>query len=299
MGWILLILILLFLSFTEELYRYVFCRNSSRLFEKLFDSKGHEPEYYVYREAGEKKLRQLPHFTFTIQSDRGENLKGFYYSCGGKGKKIAFILHGYRSDHADTGGIAYDYYASRGFDVFACDHTAAGESGGKYIGFDVLEAPDCLKWIDFLREQFGEDIQIVLHGFSMGAATVMQMSGRCPDNVKFIVEDSGFRNARAAMWHQVGPMFGPLRFLNQAIAGYDWNDSDVTESLAHSRIPMIFFHGQDDKLVPYENGPALYQLYQGPKAGFFPPKTRHIECMYTCPEESAKQLDAFVEKYID
>ena len=298
MGWVLVILIILFLLFTEELYRYIFCRKSSALFEKLFDSKGHEPEYYAYREAGEKKLRQLPHFTFTMDSDRGEPLKGFYYSCGGEGHKIAFIVHGYRSDHADTGGIAYDYYASRGFDVFTCDHTAAGESGGNYIGFDVFECQDCLKWIDFLKEKFGEDIQIVLHGFSMGAATVMQMSGHCPENVKFIAEDSGYKNAKAAMLHQVGPMFEPLRFLNQAIAGYDWNDSDVTESLAHSRIPMLFFHGREDKLVPFQNGPELYELYQGPKECFFPEEVKHIECMYCYPEECARLLDSYMEKYI-
>ena len=30
--------------FTEELYRYVFRKNSSKLLTKIFDSKGHEEE---------------------------------------------------------------------------------------------------------------------------------------------------------------------------------------------------------------------------------------------------------------
>ena len=299
MIWLLLIFTILAVGFVEELYRYIFARNSSRLFTLLFDSKGHTEDYYAYRKAGEDLLKSLPQKTFTMETPAGEKLRGFYYPNGAQGKKIAFLVHGYRSDHGDTGGIAYGYYASRGFDVFAPDHRAAGESEGKWVGFDVLESRDCLQWIDFLKETFGEDIQIVLHGFSMGAATVMQMSSHCPSNVRFIAEDSGYRNARAAMEKQLGPMYGVLRVLNCCIAGYDWDDSDVTESLGASRIPMLFFHGQDDKLVPYENGPMLYEAYQGPKDCLFPENTRHIECFYTNPGKCAEKLDAFVNQYIE
>ena len=68
-----------------------------------------------------------------------------------------------------------DYYRSRGIDIFAPDNTAAGESEGHLIGFDVYESQDCLDWIDFLRHKFGEDVQIILHGFSMGGATVLKI----------------------------------------------------------------------------------------------------------------------------
>ena len=299
MKWLIASVFLLILGFTEELYRYIFCSKSSRLFEMLFDRKGHEPEYYKYRDAGERKMRTLPQKKFIMESERGEKLAGFYYPNGAEGKKIAFIVHGYRSQHADTGGIVCDYYLSRGFDLFAVDHTAAGESEGHFIGFDVLESRDCLRWIDFLKEKFGEDVQIVLHGFSMGAAAVMQMSSRCPSNVKFIAEDSGYRNAKASMSHQIGPMYGPMRLLNKWIAGYDWNDSDVTESLKNSRIPMLFFHGTEDKLVPFENGPQLYQLYEGPKDCLFLENTRHIECFYRESQACAEKLDHFVEIYIE
>ena len=296
--WCLGIVLILFLLFLEELYRYVFCRGSSRLFTLLFDSKGHTDDYYEKRDAAAGRLRAVPCETFTVTSARGEALKGFYYPNGAGGKKIAFLVHGYRSEHAETAGFFYDYYKSRGIDLFCCDHTASGESGGHFIGFDLFETEDCLLWLDFLAKKFGPDTQILLHGFSMGAATVMQMSSRCPETVKFIIEDSGYENARASMDHQIGPLYQPLRLLNRMIAGYDWNDSDVTASLAASRIPMLFVHGQDDKLVPYENGPKLYGLYQGPKDCLFPTGTRHIETIYTSPEAYAEKEDRFLQKYI-
>lgn len=284
--------------FTEELYRYIFCRSSSALCAFLFDSKGHEDAYYKFRDETAEQLRKKPHIEYSLKSDAGEKLKGFYYPCGAKGKKIAFIIHGYRSEHAETAGMYYEYYRNRGIDVFCCDHTASGESQGKYIGFDVLETKDCLLWIDFLKKTYGEDVQIILHGFSMGAATVMQMSSHCPSNVKFIIEDSGYENAKASLQHQVGIMYQPLRWINRMIASYDLADSDVTKSLEHSKIPMLFVHGKEDKLVPFENGPRLYAMYRGEKDYFFPEKARHMESMYISAEEYMKKIDKFVERYI-
>lgn len=284
--------------FTEELYRYLFCRNSSALFTKLFDTKGHEEAYYVWRDERAARQRAARQQVFTMKLGKGEERKGFYFPNGADGKKIAFVVHGYRSEHAETAGVCLDYYRSRGIDVFCCDHVASGESQGRFIGFDVLETRDCLRWVDFLVEHFGADTQIILHGFSMGAATVLQMSSHCPENVKFIVEDSGFISARAALRHQIGPMYQPMRVLNRAIAGYDLDDSDVTESLAKATLPILFVHGRDDMLVPFENGPALYERYQGEKDCFFPENTRHIESMYTCPEEYARKLDGFAARFL-
>lgn len=284
--------------FTEELYRYVFRKNSSTLFTKLFDSKGHEEEYYEYKKDLRQKFEEIPFEEYEMLSARGDELKGYFYDNGAAGKKIAFVIHGYRSNHIDTTSMYYDLYKERGIDVFTCDHTAAGDSDGDYIGFDVFESADCLKWIEFLKEKFGDDIEIILHGFSMGAATVMQMSGKCPSNVKFIVEDSGYINAKASLDHQVGIMYEPLRAINKVFGKYDLNDSDVTMSLLSSDIPMLFVHGQDDKLVPYENGPKLFEMYRGEKDSFFPEGTRHIEAIYTKPEEYGCKIDAFIEKYL-
>ena len=301
MKWILwaaAALLVLFLLFTEELYRYVFCRKSSWLFCRLFDSKGHSEDYYAWRQQGTDYMKTAEQKVFTMKSPRGELLKGFYYPNGSQGKTIALVVHGYRSDHCDTGALCCRYYKSRGIDVFAMDHTASGDSEGRFIGFDVYESQDCLQWLEVLREKFGPDVKFILHGFSMGAATVMQMSSQCPENVKFIVEDSGYRDAEAAMRHQVYFMFTPLRLLNRWIGGYDWLAADVTGSLSRSRIPMLFVHGQEDKLVPYENGPALYDLYQGPKDCLFPGNTRHVESMFTSPEAYGEKLDSFLQKYL-
>lgn len=283
--------------FTTELYHYVFCRGGSRLFSALMDKKTHSDEYYHHRDTLAARLRTLPQTRFTLRSYRGEQLTGHYIPGGGEGKRIAFIVHGYHSEYADTAGMYYDYYASRGFDVFACDHTAHGESEGRYIGFGVFESEDCLLWLSFLRREFGEDVQILLHGFSMGAATVLLMSDRCPENVRMIVEDSGYSDAPSQLKRQLGPLYGPMAAMHRRIARCDLRLADTRPALAKTRLPILFVHGQDDPTVASSNGPALFALYGGEKDCLFPEKARHVESMHCEPEAYERKLDRMIGLY--
>ena len=296
--YILVIFVVLICFLTEEMYRYVFRSRPSALFNMFYVPRGHEDNYYIVRDEKKAVFEKAYNEEFEIKGHKGETLKGFYYPLGSEGKKIVFVVHGYRSEHNETAGMLYEFYKSQGIDMFCCDHTAHGKSEGKYIGFDMFETEDCLKWVEFLVNKFGEDTEIFLHGFSMGGATVMKMSSYCPPNVKFIIEDSGFKNAFSSLDHQVGPMYEPLRLINRICAGYDLNDSDVTESLLKSEIPMLFVHGRDDKLVPFANGPELYSMYRGEKDFFFPEGTRHIESIYTEPEVYAEKIKEFMVKYL-
>ena len=282
---------------TEELYRHVFCREGSPLLTPLLDKKGHEEGYYRHRDGDAARLRALPHEEYRLLSGRGKALRGFYYPGGGEGKRIAFLVHGYRSEHRETAGMYREYYRSRGFDLFCCDHEAHGESDGRFIGFGVYEPEDCLRWIDLLRRRFGADVQIVLHGFSMGAATVMLMAPRCPENVRFLVEDSGYRDAQVQLRGQLGPLFPVLRGMHRLLAGIDLRGADAQSALKQARSPILFVHGQEDKTVPFENGPLLYESYAGEKDCLFVPGARHVESMHVAPEAYAQKLDAFISRY--
>ena len=283
--------------FTGELYRYTFCRGGSRLLAPFLDKRGHEDDYYQKRDEAAARLRERPSETMEIRSARGERLRGWYLPLSGNGKRIAFLIHGYRSEHAETAGLYLDYYASRGFDLFCCDHAAHGESEGRLIGFDRFESEDCLRWIDTLRARFGEDVELVLHGFSMGAATVLQMSGRCPGQVRFLVADCGFASGEEQLRSSLGPLYPPMRALNRLIAGYDLRQTDVRASLDKSDKPILFVHGREDPTVPFRNSEELYERYQGPKDCLFVDGARHVESMYVDPVGYAQKLDGMIEKY--
>lgn len=282
-----------------DIYRFVFWRSRSRLSTLLLDKKGHAEDYYVRRDSAADRLREKMHVRYTISSDRGETLQGFYYPAGKKpGKKLVFIVHGYHSEHAETAGMFYDLYHSRGFDIFTCDNTASGESGGKLFGYNVFESADCLKWLNFLRSQFGEDIKVVLHGFSLGGATVLKMSDRCPDCVKFIVSDSGFIDAREILRSQLGPLYGLMAGLNRIVAGYDLAETDVRENIKNSHLPFLIVHGKDDKTVPFSMAPRIFELCPTDKDFLFTEGAKHIETMHIAPEAYARKLDRFIKEYL-
>ena len=220
-----------------DIYRFVFYRTRAKLSALLLDTKNHEPDYYVWRDANAERLRSRPHERWTMRSNCGEELCGFYYRCGEEpSKRLAFIVHGYHSEHAETAGMLADYYFSRGFDVFCPDNTASGESGGKFFGYGLFESADCLKWFSELKNRLG-DVSVVLHGFSLGAASVLMASDRVPDNVAFIVADSGFIDASEILKKQLGPLYGLMRRLNRRIAGYDPQTAEVRKHIVRCLSP--------------------------------------------------------------
>lgn len=286
------------LLFTGELYRYTFRREGSALLAPLLDTRGHEDAYYVRRDAAAAALRARPHETLHIRSARGEMLSGFYYPFAGEGKRIAFLIHGYRSEHAENAGLYADCWARLGFDLFCCDQTAHGQSEGKQIGFDYFESADCLLWIDELRRRFGGDLQLVLHGFSMGSATVMKMSADCPDCVRFLVADCGYADAPSQLRRSLGALYPLMAAINRFAAGCDLRQTDVRPSLRKASLPILFVHGKQDGSVPFSNSEELYALYEGPKDCFFVENARHVECMYVDPAGYEEHLKRFVEQYI-
>ena len=279
-----------------ETYKYIFCRHEGLL--SFLDVKNHMPGYYEKKQAYRDSFVKRPKMRLTIKNEWGQRLVGYYY-CAGKNPcgKIAFIVHGYRSEHAETAGPIADYYFSRGWDIFACDHASHGESQGEVIGYDYYESLACLHWLDVLRQKFGQHIQIILHGFSMGGGTVLKMSDRVPSTVKFICSDSGYSDAVGMIKPNLGRWYPLFRAANKVIAGYDIEDTDVRGNLVNSRVPVLFIHGEDDPTVPCAMGKELYALCPTEKDCLFTEGAKHIESIYLYPDEYAAKLDQFIKKY--
>ncbi len=219
-------------------------------------------DFTEMRELSEKNFRWLEDYgyeRYTINADDGTKLIGYLLRPEKPSKLFVFGSHGYRSDGRHEFSAFSQYYLSKGFNVFLVDHRAAGESDGRYIGFDSFEAKDSMKWLAFLNETFGEDISIVLHGVSMGSATVMMMSGdeALPKNVKLVVADCGYTSAWDEFSYKLSEMKIPekplmpiINAINKRKAGYDFKDTSAVEAVKRAKVPFLFVHGGSDKFVP-------------------------------------------------
>src|SRR5699024_6839140 len=111
----------------------------------------------------------------------------------------AIIAHGYMGDAESMYQFA-DMYHRLGYNVLVPDARGHGKSQGDYIGFGWPERKDYVKWIHEVLSQNGSKENIILHGVSMGAATVMMTSGeKLPTNVKAIIEDCGYSSIQAEL----------------------------------------------------------------------------------------------------
>ncbi len=203
----------------------------------------------------------------SITSDRGERLQGYLLRAEGESNKFVFCAHGYRSyGKKEFCGVA-QYYVSRGYNVFLVDHIASGESEGGYCTFGYYETEDCLKWLYYIINTFGEDVSILLHGVSMGSATVMMMSGReLPSNVRGVVADCGFTRAVELFDFKLRDLGVPptklikvVNQVNKRRIGFDFYALNPVESVSRTEIPMLFIHGDRDGLVPCR---MVYELYE-------------------------------------
>lgn len=279
-------------------YAYIFVR-PPRITAKLHRKFSHENEYYVRRDAAAAALDAHPCTRHSITSARGETLQGFYYQSGAvPSKRIAFIVHGYHSDHLRAAGMFADFYFSQGIDIFCCDNVASGESGGRLIGYGIYESADCLNWLSYLKATYGEDIRVMMHGFSMGGATVLRMSDHAPDCVKCIVSDSGFSSAHDILYARIGALTYIMDGINRLVARYSINSADVRNNVRAARVPILFVHGREDMVVPFDMGVELYSICPGSKDYLWVDEARHVESIYAAPEQYTAKLAEFTGKYL-
>lgn len=243
----------------------------------------------------------------TIRSHREQNLVGYLTFAENESRVFVLFAHGHHTDHNGDPANFLQYYVEKGYNFLAPDHIASGESDGTFVGFDYFEHKDCLLWIDYLLHRFGDDIKIILHGVSMGGATVCQMVSRVPPQVKLAVADCPYTSAMdefSAVVKSVGikhpkPLVKAFNTLNKLIAGFDLEDTEVRTSVLQAKVPMLFVHGERDGLVPTEMGIELYNLCASQKELYIVKDADHAESIRIDENGYHKKLDEFIKKYLE
>src|SRR5699024_9835757 len=117
---------------------------------------------------------------------------------------------------------------------------------GDYIGFGWDDRLDYVDWVNLAVEKLGNDTEIVLHGVSMGAATVLMASGEeLPDNVKAIVADSPYTSVYDMFAYQMKRMYHlpAIPFLPSTSvvtkfrAGYSLIEASALEQVKEAEVP--------------------------------------------------------------
>lgn len=249
-----------------------------------------------------KEVRAMPREDLYIRSRDGKTLHGRYYEYA-PGAPIELMFHGYRgnADRDLCGGVQRCFALERS--ALVVDQRASGESDGKVITFGVKEHLDCLDWVAFMTEHFGEDARILLTGISMGATTVLLAAGKpLPRQVKGVLADCGFSNARDIICKVIRqmklppkPIYPFIRLGARLYGGFDPDSCSVPAAMGRASVPVIFFHGKNDDFVPWEMSRENCDACVSPKALVITPDAGHGLCYLVDREGYLQALRDFFD----
>lgn len=222
-----------------------------------------------------------------------------------KGKKrVVICFHGYTSKSlADFTGLT-DYYFRHGYAMLHPDARAHGDSEGEYVGFGCLDRKDALKWIDWVIQKCGTDVEILLHGISMGGSTVLMASGmELPPQVRGIISDCGFTSPKEVFTHVLNTMYHLPAFpvmqgadlMNRKLAGYGMDECNAKREVAKAKVPILFIHGSKDTFVPTRMCREIYDCCASPKKILIVEGAAHGESYFKDMKTYEKALDEFTE----
>lgn len=243
----------------------------------------------------------------SITSDDGLKLVGYYLPAIEETNKIVIIAHGYSSEAKYMATYAKYYHEQLGYNVLMPDARGHGQSEGNYIGFGWSERLDYVKWISSIVEGKGQNAEIVLHGVSMGGATVLMTSGeQLPSQVKAIVADCGYTSAKAVLTYQLKRMYHLPSFpiipstslLTKIRAGYSFAEASALEQVKKAEVPILFIHGEKDTFVPVEMVHELYKAANTKKELLLVPNAEHGNAYDADPVTYENVVRDFIGKYV-
>lgn len=237
----------------------------------------------------------------TLESFDGLTLRAKKFSPAEPTERWAILVHGYGRD----GRFAYDYaefYLKRGWNVLIPDLRASGTSDGEFITMGALESCDVFDWAKKISDA-NPDAKIILHGVSMGAATVLMTAALNPHNVVAVVEDCGYTSAYEMFAAQLKKIFGLPEFPVMTCAnfvckfktGVKISDAAPLAVMDKISVPVLFIHGDADKLVPFEMMGRLFDACTAPKEKFVVKGAGHADSKPSNPAAYFDKVFAFLE----
>lgn len=283
-------------------YRRTMKRNHAKK-ERTIKMAGTDwSQYMDFIAQRKEKLLAQPKEDVYLEAADGLRLHATYFPQGEE-KKVVLCFHGYTSEGMKDYIALSGYYLKKGYSMLLVDERAHGESEGEYIGFGCLDRQDALCWLDWILERCGEDVEILMHGTSMGGATVLMASGlELPSQVKGIISDCGFTSPKEVFTHVLHSMYHLPAFpaipaadvLNKRLAGYGMDECNAAREVRKATIPILVIHGDADTFVPVTMCEEIYENIASPKKKLIVEGAAHAESYYKDTESYEQALDEFI-----
>jgi len=250
-------------------------------------------------EAWTREARAMPWKPHEITSFDGLRLTAKYFEYS-PDSVIELMFHGYRgnAERDLSGGVQRCFQLGRS--AFIVDQRGCGGSDGNVISFGVNEHRDCLRWLRYMEKTF-PGRKIILTGISMGASTVMTCADKdLPGSVIGILADCGYDSAEniikkviKGMGLPAGPAYPFVKLGARLFGHFDLEEVSPLKSLPSAKVPVIFFHGEEDDFVPCDMSRHCYEVCASRKRLVTIPGAGHGLSYPVAPERYLKEAGEF------
>ena len=287
--------------------------NANILFNKLLGRPDIEKAYamvdesYTWYDTIKKvhesleEIKKKNNEILEITSKDNIKLRGVYYP--NNSDVTVICVHGYTS-HAER-EWAYPglFYLSLGYNVLIPYQRAHGLSEGKYLSFGALEQIDMIDWINKIN-LINPNGKVIIHGLSMGAGIVLDLSKYEIDNVKCLIADAPSVSIKSFFENVTKEVFkkNTNKIIKYLIKRFnkefnvDINDYESVNIVANSKYPLLLSAGSNEhldelfeiikKVNPYDTDIIIL------------PGCNHGNGMYKQTELYQNKIKEFINKYL-
>ena len=197
----------------------------------------------------------------SIQSTDGLELAGWWVP-GNDPSRAVVLVPGIEGDKSEMHVLeTASVYAGAGYGVLMIDLRAQGRSEGERVTMGYKEVRDVRGALYWLQQRGFAPREVVLHGFSLGGATVLRAAPQ--SGVAAVVEESAYADLPLILRQQLPKVSGLPAFFTPGIflmgklfLGIDpWavRPEEDARRLCEQGIPLLIIHSTDDEATPFEH----------------------------------------------
>lgn len=219
--------------------------------------------------------------------------------------RFIIIAHGVTETKINS--IKYaNLFLERGFNALIYDHRRHGESGGKTTSFGHYEKYDLKTVVDWLKKEIGPNLELGIHGESMGAATMLLYAGLLEDGADFYIADCPFSDFKEQLAYLIKkdfkvfpslilPIGDALLRLRDKYSIRNVSPIAVIENIKH---PILFIHSKKDDFILPSMTKDLFEQKKGPKMLYLAANGRHAQSFNENRADYERVIDEFLQKYV-
>jgi hypothetical protein len=203
----------------------------------------------------------------------------------GKDPNLGTVLY-FHGNGGTLGGVdQMNRIHQLGFSVLVISYRGYGKSEGGFPSESQVYEDAQTGWNYLINDRKISPNQITIYGYSIGGAVAIDLAAKHPDARALIVQSSFTSMKEMAVRQKYFRLF-PL----EIILTQRFNSIDKVKSL---KMPVLYFHGDADTLIPPAMSQALYDATPTPKQLLFIRGANHNDAEFTI--EHLEAIQKFVQ----